>query len=320
MNRTPGQGYPGSDFSPSLTFVPALGLSRLATSPNSIQFVWFRAYPDLSYVAASGSEDTPHGKGQWIRHRMPGLYWGIFDNDERTVKRYLASGTFESGTVSLAFDPAASPLSLYDWFVPLGQDGQFYHPQPGLAPRQRTLAYKEVIVRGSGRVAGAGTLSTAGTAVTGQGTAFLSFLRPGDILAVAGFAARVVSVATDLTLTLDAAPPVNFTGIGYAKGTDPLSYPPVAAVDDVRSASRPFVFGYDLAVASDFPNTLTGDTVQWLSASNSPAPGEAYSISYRYLPRYEITDYGSKAPVVNGQALLSVTVASLWKPQTSPDI
>lgn len=320
MTRTPGQGYPGSDFSPSRSFVPTLHRSWLPNAANAIQFLWYRAFPDLSYVAETGTADTQAGKGQWVRVKQPGVYWCLMDTDERAVKRYLPSGTYEIGTISVAFDPSVTPLSLYDWIVPLGQDGQFSRPQPGLAPRGRTRAYKERIVRGSGRTPGAGTVSTLGAVVTGAGTAFTTFLRAGDILAIGDFLARIVSVASDTALTLETATPMAFIGIGYAKGTDPLSYPPVAAVGDVRSAAREFVFGHDFAVHSEFPDVLSPDTVQWLSAAASPAAGEPYSIAYDYLPRYELTDYGQNAPVVGGVPLLSSAAASLWKPQTAPNL
>ena len=325
MNRIPGQGYPGSDFTPSLAFVPALGLSRLATSPNSVQFLWYRAFPDLSLPLDSRAPNglgagAGGGAGPWTRVLQPGTFWGLLDTDERTVKRYLPSGTFEAGTVSLAFDPALSPLSQYDWIVPLGLDGGFSRPQPGLAPCGRTLSFKEVVVRGAAREAGAGTVSTVGTAVSGQGADFAAFFAPGDLFCAADFTARVLAVTSSAALTLDAAPPVDFTAIGYTRGADPLSYPPVAAVGDVRSASRAFVFGVDFAVRSLFPGSLSGDGLLWLPGGNSPAPGEPYSVLYDYLPRYELTDYGQKAPVVGGQRLLSTAAASLWKPQTHPDL
>ena len=190
----------------------------------------------------------------------------------------------------------------------------------GVADHGSLHPWRLIEVRGAAREVGAGTVSTVGVAVSGQGADFAAFFAPGDLFCAADFTARVLAVTSSAALTLDAAPPVDFTAIGYTRGADPLSYPPVAAVGDVRSASRAFVFGVDFAVRSLFPGSLSGDGLLWLPGGNSPAPGEPYSVLYDYLPRYELTDYGQKAPVVGGQRLLSTAAASLWKPQTHPDL
>lgn len=322
MDRVPSQPYPGSDFTPSLTFVTSLQTSRLYTSPDAVQFAWYRAFPNPSYNKASGVSEEGHGEGEYTREYQPGVYWCLLSDAPGVLKRYMPNGEWETGTVAIGFDPAVSALSEYDWIVPMSQDGLFPSSTapatstpllPADPVAARTFVQKETLVRGARREEGAGTISTSGSAVTGIGTAFLSFLTEGDVLVVGKFAARVVSLASDTHLTLDAAPPAAFIGRGYQRGRECPTYPPVARVESIRGR-RVYEPGTDFIAVSPFPLALTGDYIQWL-ATDSPAPGERYGITYDYIARYEMTDMGDHPPVVQGKSLLITTVANLWKPQ-----
>ena len=324
MNRVPCQPYPGSDFTPSLTFVPSLSVSRLYTSPNAVQFAWYRAIPDPTFDKEAGAIDSAAGRGEYLRELQPGTFWCILDDSSSILKRYMPQGTWESGTVAVSYDPAVTPLSVYDWIVPMAQDGLIPSvPAPGvpLLPaanvKARTYVAKETIVRGAVQRVGTGTVTTSGTNVTGVGTTFSTSFAVGDILAISQFAARIIAIADNAHLTLDVPPPHNFIGIGYCICSDVLTYSPVARVSLVRSQSTSFLPDTDFTVTSGFPAALLGDTIHWLSPTRSPAPGERYSVIYDYVARYELTGLGSKPPIVGGASLLASQVASLWKPQAS---
>jgi hypothetical protein len=318
MDRVPNQPFPGSDFTPSLSFVPSLQASRLFTSPNAVQFAWYQALPDTSYNPDTGTQDALHGKGQYIRTYQAGTFWLILSDSSTEIKKYAPGGVWETGTVALAFDPAVTPLSIYDWVIPLGQSGIPAITYPPTAINARTYTQKETVVRGATKVSGAGKATIAGTAVTGTGTAFTTFFKVGDVLWCAAFSARITAIASDTSLTLEAS--ATYTGIGYSKGTDVLSYCPVAFVQFIVAGSQTYIYGTDFLITSGFPSVLGGDTVQWLDPAHSPAPGQRYAAVYNYIARYELSDYGQKAPVVGGASLLSSQLATLWKPQVSPNI
>ena len=324
MDRVPCQPYPGSDFTPSLTFVPSLSTARLYTSPNAVEFAWYRAIPDPTYRREAGRTDSKNGHGEYIRELQSGVFWCILDDSSQVLKRYMPQGTWETGTVAISYDPAASPLSIYDWIVPMSQDG-LYTPGaaagaallPNLPTRARSYTAKETIVRGAARSLGSGTITTSGANITGTNSSFRTFFSVGDMLAVSQFTGRVVSITDDTHLALDVAPAHDFTAIGYARGFDPLTYSPVAQVTLVRSQSTTYLPGVDFTITSNFPAALTGDTLNWISPSHSPQPGERYSVIYDYIARYELTGLGSNPPLVGGVSLLASQVASLWKPQDS---
>lgn len=324
MDRVAGQTYPGTDFTPALSFVPSLQASRLYTSPNAVQFAWYQAIPDTSYDPSSGAMDTQGGKGQYVRTLQPGVYWCILSDSATELKKYAPGGVWEAGTVALAFDPAASPLSIYDWIIPLGQGGlpdlaaASSLPLPAGSVNARTYTQKETVVRGAAKVSGQGQVTVIRSTVVGTDTNFTELFQSGDVLTIAAFSARVTEVISDTRLMLDAE--AAFQGIGYSKGTDVLSYSPVAHVRFIQCGTTTYIYGTDFLVVSGFPNTLVGDYVQWLDPVNSPAPGQRYAAVYNSLARYELTDYGQKGPVVGGQSLLSSQLATLWKPQTSPNI
>ena len=74
-------------------------------------------------------------------------------------------------------------------------------------------------------IAGAGTISSAGTAVTGVGTTFATQVVVGDLIgnAASGFF-TVTAVADNTHLTIAAAPATPFSGSAYRIQTNPISF------------------------------------------------------------------------------------------------
>ena len=71
-------------------------------------------------------------------------------------------------------------------------------------------------VKGLANTAGAGTVSNAGTAVTGVGTAFLTDFSIGDYIIANSVQIRVTNIADDTHLTLDTAPAVAWVALAYS--------------------------------------------------------------------------------------------------------
>lgn len=226
------------------------------------------------------------------------------------MRRYLPQGTLQSGDLVITTMPDELPLSEEDWVLPNGRQIGASPPFMEL-PDARTFVYRQLLIRGASDVAGAGTISSSGAAVTGAGTAFASFVQIGDILRAAGQSFRVTAVASDTQITLDGSPSPAWSSISYTKAVEKLRHCPAVLIEEIRDAASIYKGGTDYALASD------EETVQWKSAVNSPAPGTRYSIRYRYLPRYVVLgDMGLQRHVVRGERLPQRVIARIWNQET----
>lgn len=69
----------------------------------------------------------------------------------------------------------------------------------------------------SAEVAGAGTVSTTGTAVTGSGTSFLTFFKIGQYVRSGATTFKIGAIADATHLTLEAAPAVDWSSAAYVR-------------------------------------------------------------------------------------------------------
>ena len=311
---------------------PDVQKKAIQTSASATQIYWWRALPDptwdegkgkSSFAAAFGAVPSSGSRGQYRRVLQTGFPF-IIMQDERVLRRFFQPGTWETGSVAVGFDPDVCALSEHDWIVPKGtgiaphQIGRS-DAVPGSGLDTRGFTQKEVVVRGQGQVSGQGTVTITGNAVAGVGTGFLLFFFPGDVLKTAtGFLARVVSVASDTTLTLDASPgAAPLTGMTYFKGVDRLRYGPVARIISVVD-EHDFAYNVTADVHTAAPSANiapeTEGIITWSSPTNSPPPGTRYGVLYDHYTRYVISDLGSPGAVIAGVPMLSVVMAALWKP------
>jgi hypothetical protein len=170
------------------------------------------------------------------------------------------------------------------------------------------------VVRGGVPVVLAGSVTSAGDgSVTGSGTAFLSNLHAGDIIAAANAdpesGRRVVSVSSDTLLHIESPPASPWRGVPFARLDDRLLQTPAVVIDEVRDASR--VYASAFALQPDFMS------VRWSDATLSPAPGARYSVRYRYLPRYTLVPgLGAPGRVVGGVQMPTMHRLRLLQPGT----
>jgi hypothetical protein len=306
-NRPQNSGYPGSEWTPSIDFDVSQHIRRLTTSPNAVQVVWLRAFPDPTYNPENTEADEKDKGKEFIRVKQPGTFWVILAG-ANMLRRFYQSGTWESGDVTVSFYYPYLPLSEWDIIIPLGNG----EAPPG-AIDFRTFTQKQTINRASKTVPGVGSVTMTGVSVVGTGTNFTTYFNPGDIMFVGTDSRMVQSVTDDTHLTLTAAFGNNFSGIVFNKGVDRLLYPPVARIQVIRNlAGAVLVNGTDYVLGSD------QETIQWLTP-NAPQQGEGYGVIYDYAAQYELTNLGMKRQVVNGIPMLDMQVAHLWKPETTAE-
>jgi hypothetical protein len=119
----------------------------------------------------------------------------------------------------------------------------------------------------------------------------------------------VATIADDMHLTFASPPSHNWQNVACLRAYDSVIMSPIASVAQVRDASTVYTAS-DYAIASD------SGGIDWLSPSRQPAPGATYSLSYRYYPTYQVTEYGTKGRVVAGRPELSVVLCTLLRPDT----
>lgn len=326
--RNDNLAYPGSAWRPGQTFSPDAQKKMLRTSPSATQAYWWQALPDPTWDEKVGRTTFAASFGQIAAGGTRGEYRRVLQTitpfvliqEERVLRKYFQAGTWETGDVAVGFDPEICALSEHDWLVPKGS---------GILPHQigkpdtntpiidtRVFTQKEVLTRGESSVSGVGVVSVSGVAVTGTGTAFLTFFAAGDVFkTVTGLAARVVTVTSDVSLVIDVS--TNLAGMAYSKGVDRLRYGPVARLISVRDeADLSYNPNTDVFSANVSGGVAPGTegVLTWSSPINSPSPGTRYGIQYEHYTRYVITDLGAPGVVVAGIPMLSLVVGRLWKP------
>jgi hypothetical protein len=220
------------------------------------------------------------------------------------MKRWFPEGSWTAGDIALTYDESQMDLSIYDWVLPFGAGTS----KPG-AVDAPTFQYKELVTRAATTSTLAGTVTSAGSSITGNGTQFTSQLLVGDVLVVAGTGFVVETIVDDTHLTLTTSPSPSWHSIGFARGLDRVIMAPIARVVQVRDTNTVYTAS-DFAVAAD----LGG--LDWSNPSTQPAMGAAYSLSYHYYPTYQVTEYGQRGRVVDGRPELSVVMCTLLRPDT----
>ena len=300
MPTQPNIPYPGPAWRPSYSFQPKSLQARLATSPNSVQCQWWQALANPSFIAQEGIPGDSPAPGAYIYIPQPGT-WIAVVTGAQMAQRYMPQGSWEASDVMLSYDSTVWSLGMWD-HICLGTSAQ---------DSRRTIQ-KESLVRNQYTFPGVGTVTTAGTAVTGVGTAFTQLIK-GQIINIAEEPAVIASITNDTHLILVSALSRNYAAIDYTIGSDDLLYWPANSLKDIRTAATVFVAGTAATISTD------GKRIVWSNPVTCPGPGVPYSVAYDYFPRYQITDYGIKGQVVNGVPVPDVVQAKLWKPQ-SPNI
>lgn len=278
-------------------------------SHPSSQFIrWYRAFPDPTYDPTTTKAAFASGKSKWrrVEQTLQGDYRAIIRGGS-AIRAYTQYAELPTGSVIITTMPDELPLGIADWVAPIGM-GREFDPD---SPDQRTYEYKETVTRGQDRETGAGTISSSGTAVTGTGTAFTSFLRVGDIVLAAGQGRRITAITDDTHLTVESSPSPVWNGNDYQRAFERLLYHPVVSLTTVEDAATAYTVKTDVTVDTD------ERSVRWFSASDSPAFGTRYGVTYRYLLKYQVfDDLTTQRQRAHGVALPQSVVATIWKPET----
>lgn len=262
----------------------------------------FQAFPDPAVDHQSARWPSAEGRSAMARIENVNapLYRVLWSAPSRATERLFPAGTITTEDLLVVFLPDELPIGQGDILMPIGKSDTDGIPDAPLFVDKITL-YRGGPADGQQDRAAAGTLSIAGTAVTGAGTDFAGLL-PGAVMRVRDEALLVASVASATALTLAAAPLAgDGSGLSYSVGRDLLRQPSAVAIEGVWK----IVGGVPVAVSpTAYRLSADGTEVVWLSAAQSPAAGSSYAISYRYLPRYVVqNDLGMRPPTVRGQAL-----------------
>ncbi len=288
-------------------FDPELFRAMIYGQVGSQRLRWWRAVIDPTFDRPSGMQNAPAGHEKWLREEQDIAQFCALIQGTQHAWRYLPQGEFETGDLLVTTMPDEIYLGDHDWVVALGK------PQaaPGFPQTARLLQYKEPLIRGLRTVAQTGTVSSVGAALTGTGTAFLSTLQAGDVVKALAQSLRVVAVADDTHLTLEAAPSPAWTGNSFVKRVDTLLYWPVGVIEEIRDSTMRYTPGLHYQLGAD------EKTVQWLSGTVSPAPDAPYSVVYRYFPLYEVQGQQGSDETPMGTAGLPITrTLRLVKPET----
>lgn len=311
-------GYPGGSFRPPMRPQPKAQQKRLETSPQASLIQWLRAFPNPAYDPKT--KKAPEWDDEYLRRDVPGPHRVILQS-ERVMPRYFAHGTWETGSIAVAYDPARTPFAPFDHVLELSSAVQTGAtpcsadtPAPVVGgipyPGARVLVHKATLIRGESRQELTGRISASGVNITGTDTEFTTELRRGDVFfGPNNFAARVVTVTDDTHLVLSAAAPAPWAGVPAERGRERLTYRPAARLLSVEDSDREYILGLDVELSED------GETLRWLSPTHAPAPGAGFGVIWEYFPTYVITELGQHSVVVNGVPGLSVVAASLWKPE-----
>lgn len=276
------------------SFEPEDFRTLLHTHEASECLRWWQAWRDPSY--ARDKARTPQdGRDGWARAERTDIrHFRALVQGASRFHKLVQAGLLQANDLVVTTMPDEMPLALHDWIIPMGKDVAV----PNTLPDARTSIEKELIIRGEGEVEGAGLVSASGTTVTGTGTLFASFFHAGDIIEAAGQARRIESVASDLSLTIESGLSPNWNQNKFVKRADRLPRAPSALIEDIRDANQVYVTDRDFRLGEDEA------TVEWLSASNSPAMATQYSVIYQAYAKYIVRDdLGFRRRTVNGVAL-----------------
>lgn len=282
-------------------FDPEEFRAMISTHPTSEHVRWWKAIPSYDMNPLVGLGDT-YGADRWTRIEQSGIdgYFALIQG-QRAMRRYLPQGALEQGDIVVTTMPDELPFGEHDWIMPIGKYGE----------GARSFLRLEVVVRGGYKQNPAGTISSSGSSVSGNGTSFLDTFRAGDIIEAAGQAFRIESVSNNDSLSIDGTPSPAWAGVVYHKLIDRTLYSPISTIESIYRGSSTYRPGVDYVVGEDM------QSIQWLSADQSPAPGQRYGIRYRYYAKYVVQgDMGLQRHIVAGVKLPQVVVARLWKPET----
>lgn len=296
---------------PTIVRVPEYGLdtadfrASIYRHPASQRIRWFKTAVDPAYNIQGPTAGTLYSK--WLRNEIDvGSYMALVMNANRARQFIPGIGQVEQSDLVLVVLPDQIPLADHDVVIPCGRGAG------GNAPVSTVFTRREVIRRGSTLITQAGIVSSAGAVVTGAGTSFTTIYQAGDIMAVGSQQLRIVSVASNTSLTLEATPNPIFRGNAHAKAVDQTVYAPIAWLDTAQTSGTV----YNPGPFSDVWYSADQQAIQWFSASNSPAPGVQYSITYRYMPMYEVReDLGLRIRPSTTMAMPQGVVARLWRPE-----
>ncbi len=273
---------------------------QIYTDQNSQRLRWFEAFSDPTFNQDTGEADTKSGHAamSYCEREDTRHFRALVVPANRGNERHFPQGSLTTGSILVHSMPDELPLSQHDIIVPIGQS------DTNGIPNGAWDIGKETIIRGSGpRLLGAGLVSVAGASVTGTGTVFTQFVRPGDILFVLDEPVLVASVTSDTALVLAAAPEQSANLCQFSKATDALRNPIAFAVDQVR-------LGAGIVAQGNYELSPSGESLIWKSAASAPPYLGKYAVRYRYFPRYIIRDdLGVRPPPVNGQFLPQTMVA-----------
>lgn len=279
--------------------------AMIRTHPLSQRVRWWRASVDVSFNPRTGMQAATANKTKWIHEEQDTRDFRGVVQDGRVSKRYLQQGEHISGDMTFMSMPDELPVGDHDWIVPIGRALDMNRNQD-----IRLLQYKEAVMRGSVAADGAGTVSAAGTAISGDGTVFLSLFSVGDMIRVLGAVARVAAVIDDTNLTVDQDPDTAWSGNTFEKLTETVSMWPAFELEAVRDSARSYLVGVDVILAED------GRTLRWRGV-NSPAFDAPISLVYKYFPRYQVlADLGMHNAPVHGVPLPQIVQMRLVKQDT----
>lgn len=94
-------------------------------------------------------------------------------------------------------------------------DIQFWYGTQGVGATSLADNFFLQLIDSSVDAAGAGTVSTSGTAVTGSGTAFLTLFALNDYIRSGANTFKITAIADNTHLTLEAAPAVDWSAAAY---------------------------------------------------------------------------------------------------------
>lgn len=290
---------PPSVLSLGTEFQPERFRSLIYTHVSSTRIRWFRAWQDPGYDQETAEYDKTRGSSVFREEvDYATQFRALINVVDRHVIRLLPVGTVRTGGLVVVTMADELPLGENDIIVPVGKS------ESANLPDSAWLTDKQTMVRGGTLEDGAGRISSRGTLITGEGTQFLSFFHAGSIIRTVDQYRVVSSVQDDTHMTLSAPFEHDLGGVRYQRAVDIFQNPPVFFIDGIRTSAG-FVSPDTYALGAK------GDRLEWLSADRAPAPGEKYSIIYRYFPRYIIrgTLGIENAPTVRGRMLTQAVYA-----------
>ena len=287
-------------------FDPEEFRALIYNSPMSTRVRWWRALPDPTFNKTAGQAATATGGAKFIRTEQQQRNFRVLPSGLKTVKRYLQQGQFENSDMSFMFMPDEFLISDHDWVCPIGRvDGGTLSTVN--AP---VNVYKDYLIRGSVQLPQAGTVSSSARVITGVGTQFTQ-LNVADVITANKIGAKIVSIASDTTLTIDRDLGVAWNANAYSRGVERLLHDTAVGLDSLADAGTDYVLPSACQIGPD------AQTLVWVSAAGSPEIGVTIGVVYRYLPKYLILpDAGTHRRTVDGIGMPWTVVGRLYNPET----